>query len=176
MSSSKSGNEGVFLIALVALILFIANSIKVDKDFSVTTNSMKYKIARFYGSNTHQPSKDVLDREAERIAISYGLDSNLFRALIRVESDIDPLAVSSAGARGIAQIMPFNTKRCGLSHPDELFDAINNLNCGAQILSEELEQHGDIYKALTVYNCGKVSCKAGKRYASKVIKLSKQLL
>ncbi len=177
MSANTPDDESsgfAFVIILTLLVIFNINPSRSDINSDIETSRLKYKIARFYGAEL-SPSKSILDKEAERIAYFYGIDSKLFRALIRIESGINQFALSPVGARGVAQIMPFNAKRCGLNHPDELFDAISNLQCGAQILSEEIEEHGDVHKALTVYNCGKVRCPAGKIYASKVIALSKKL-
>jgi soluble lytic murein transglycosylase-like protein len=117
-------------------------------------------------------SRAVLEAEVERAADAYGLSRKVLKALVTVESAYDPKAVSSVGARGIAQIMPFNAKRCGLRDADHLWDATTNLRCGAQILREELDVHGDLQRALTVYNCGRVKCAEGQKYAKKVLALS----
>jgi soluble lytic murein transglycosylase-like protein len=117
-------------------------------------------------------SRNLLEAEVERAADAYGLSRKVLKALVRVESAYNPKAVSKVGARGIAQIMPFNARRCGLRDADHLWDATTNLRCGAQILREELDQHGDLRRALTVYNCGRVKCSEGQQYAKKVLALS----
>jgi soluble lytic murein transglycosylase-like protein len=120
-----------------------------------------------------EASRGLLEAEVERAADAYGLSRKVLKALVKVESAYNPKAISQVGARGIAQIMPFNAKRCGLFSADHLWDATTNLRCGAQILREELDVHNDLSKALTVYNCGRVKCAEGQKYASKVISLSK---
>ena len=117
-------------------------------------------------------SRGLLEAEVERAADAYGLSRKVMKALVRVESAYNPEAVSSVGARGMAQIMPFNARRCGLPDADHLWDATYNLRCGAKILREELDLHGDLKRALTVYNCGKIKCAEGQRYAQKVLALS----
>ena len=117
-------------------------------------------------------SKALLESEVDRAADAYGLRRSVLRALVRVESAYNPAAVSKVGARGLSQVMPANARRCGID-AGKLWDPTYNLRCGAQILREELDQHGDLHKALTVYNCGRVKCAEGQRYASKVISLSK---
>lgn len=119
-----------------------------------------------------EASRGLLEAEVERAADAYGLSRKVLKALVRVESAYNPKAVSRVGARGIAQIMPFNARRCGLPDADHLWDATINLRCGAQILREELDQHGDLRRALTVYNCGRVKCSEGQKYAKKVLALS----
>jgi len=118
------------------------------------------------------PSKALLKAEVERAADAYGLSRRVLQALVRVESAYNPTAVSKVGARGIAQIMPFNAKRCGLADADHLWDATANLRCGAKILREELDLHGDLHRALTVYNCGRTKCAEGQKYAKKVLALA----
>lgn len=119
-----------------------------------------------------EASRAVLEAEVERAADAYGLSRKVLKALVKVESAYNPKAVSPVGARGIAQIMPFNARRCGLPDADHLWDATTNLRCGAQILREELDQHGDLQRALTVYNCGRIKCAEGQQYAKKVLALS----
>lgn len=130
----------------------------------------------YHGSRVaHLPAKasrSLLETEVDRAADAFGLRRSVLRALVRVESAYNPSAVSRVGARGLSQVMPANAARCGID-AGKLWDPTHNLRCGAQILREELDQHGDLHKALTVYNCGRVKCAEGQRYASKVISLSK---
>ena len=119
-----------------------------------------------------EASRAVLEAEVERAADAHRIPRRVLKALVKVESAYNPKAVSPVGARGIAQIMPFNAKRCGLPDADHLWDATTNLRCGAQILREELDVHGDLQRALTVYNCGRVKCAEGQKYAKKVLALS----
>jgi soluble lytic murein transglycosylase-like protein len=137
------------------------------------TDSAIYHIKRFYGLPV-TPSKALIVSEAHRVARKNKLPPALFLALIQTESSFKTKAESSKGARGLTQVMPFNAKRCGL-HPDQLWDLSLNLACGALILREEIDRTGNLFDALTVYNCGKTRCRAGKNYAKKVIKLSKKI-
>jgi len=117
-------------------------------------------------------SRALLEAEVERAADAHRIPRRVLKALVKVESAYNPKAVSRVGARGIAQIMPFNARRCGLPDADHLWDPTYNLRCGARILREELDQHGDLQRALTVYNCGRVKCAEGQQYAKKVLALS----
>jgi len=118
-----------------------------------------------------EASRAVLEAEVERAADAYGLSRKVLKALVRVESAYNPKAVSTVGARGISQVMPFNAKRCNLDN-DHLFDPTYNIRCGAQILREELDRVGNLKDALAVYNCGKIKCAEGQQYAKKVLALS----
>ncbi len=81
-----------------------------------------------------------------------GLDPQMVLGLIHVESGFRKYAVSSAGARGYMQVMPFWIKEIG-SKGDNLFAMRINLRYGCTILRHYLDiEKGDIYRALGRYN------------------------
>lgn len=81
-----------------------------------------------------------------------GLDPQLVLGLIQVESGFRKYAVSSAGARGLMQVMPFWVRQIGT--PDQnLFYLRTNLRYGCTILRHYLDiEKGDLYRALGRYN------------------------
>ena len=80
------------------------------------------------------------------------LDPEVILALIEVESNYDRFAISSAGARGLMQIMPFWLEEIG--HPeDNLFHIGTNIRFGCTILSYYLKREkGNLHRALARYN------------------------
>lgn len=81
-----------------------------------------------------------------------GLDPQLVLGLIQVESGFRKYAVSSVGARGYMQVMPFWIKVIG-QPDDNLFDMRTNLRYGCTILRHYLDiEKGDLYRALGRYN------------------------
>jgi soluble lytic murein transglycosylase-like protein len=81
-----------------------------------------------------------------------GLDPQLVLGLMQVESAFRKYAVSSAGARGYMQVMPFWVKQIGRPE-DSLFDLRTNLRYGCTILRHYLDiEKGDLYRALGRYN------------------------
>jgi soluble lytic murein transglycosylase-like protein len=81
-----------------------------------------------------------------------GLEPELVLALIQVESNFDRFAISSAGARGLMQIMPFWLDEIGRPG-DNLFDIDTNLRFGCTILKIYLQREkGDMRRALARYN------------------------
>jgi len=81
-----------------------------------------------------------------------GLDPQLVLGLIQVESGFKKYAVSSAGARGYMQVMPFWGKLLGRGD-DNLFHLRTNLRYGCTILRHYLDiEQGDLYRALGRYN------------------------
>lgn len=80
------------------------------------------------------------------------LDPELVLAVIEVESNFNPYAISVAGARGLMQIMPFWLEEIGQPE-DNLFDVATNLRMGCAILRHYLDrERGDLSRALARYN------------------------
>ena len=81
-----------------------------------------------------------------------GLDPQLVLGLMQVESGFRKYAVSSAGARGYMQVMPFWVKLIGRPE-DNLFDLRTSLRYGCTILRHYLDiEKGDLFRALGRYN------------------------
>ena len=82
-----------------------------------------------------------------------GLDSALVLGLVQVESNFRKFAVSSVGARGYMQVMPFWTRLLGDGDAGKLFHMQTNLRFGCVILRHYLDrEHGDLFLALGRYN------------------------
>lgn len=81
-----------------------------------------------------------------------GLEPELILGLIEVESGFKKYAVSSVGARGYMQVMPFWVKEIG-TKDQNLFHQRVNLRYGCTILRHYLDmEKGDLYRALGRYN------------------------
>lgn len=100
---------------------------------------------------------DRLAREEFLVTVHYeakraGLDPQLVLGLIQVESNFRKYAVSSAGARGFMQVMPFWVDLIGRKN-DNLFHLRTNLRYGCAILRHYLDrERGDLFRALGRYN------------------------
>ena len=82
-----------------------------------------------------------------------GLETALVLGLIQVESGFRKYAISSAGARGYMQVMPFWTRAIGDGDASRLFHLQTNLRFGCVILRHYLErERGDLFLALGRYN------------------------
>jgi soluble lytic murein transglycosylase-like protein len=94
-------------------------------------------------------SFDSLIRQA---AAREGLDPRLVKAVARAESNLDPTAVSAAGAKGLMQLMDGTARSLGVANS---FDPGQNVAGGAKYLKQMLTRyHGDVKRALAAYNAG----------------------
>ena len=99
-----------------------------------------------------QTYREEFLRSVHYEATRAGLDPQMVLGLIHVESGFKKYAVSSVGARGYMQVMPFWVKSIGT--PDQnLFNLRLNLRYGCTILRHYVSiEHGDLYRALGRYN------------------------
>ena len=94
----------------------------------------------------------TLLRLVHQEASKAGLKPDIVLALIHAESNFDRFAISSVGAQGMMQVMPFWKAELGRPQ-DNLTDNATNLRYGCTILSYYLKkENGDINRALARYN------------------------
>lgn len=92
------------------------------------------------------------DRWIREAATLYQLPEALVRAVIKVESDYDPRAVSAAGARGLMQLMPETALRMQARDP---FDPRLNIFGGTRYLRVLANTfNGDLELTIAGYNAG----------------------
>lgn len=96
--------------------------------------------------------REDLLRTVHYEATRAGLDPQLVLGLIEVESGFKKYALSSVGARGFMQVMPFWARSIG-AKDHNLFLLRTNLRYGCTILRHYLTiERGDLYRALGRYN------------------------
>lgn len=146
---------------------------------TLSTNSYRASVAWLASTIGYEqpplPVENITEIRAllEREALRNNLNPALARAVAHIESRGSEFAVSSAGAIGVMQVMPFNTRRCKLKHYGQLFDSKLNIACGVRILAEEMRTYkDDTHKALQAYNGGAKcvgKCSESIQYAKDVV-------
>lgn len=115
-----------------------------------TTHSAKF--ARRLPSVQTAESQSSLGHLARQVAAQAALDPELVDAVIQVESEYNPGAVSPKGAMGLMQLIPATARRFGVADP---FDPVENLKGGTAYLRYLLDVFGgDVPLALAAYNAG----------------------
>lgn len=142
-----------------ALSSAIANSAPPEPSFGSTQERILY--LRWLGTMSDRMRRRQRDWEVRRDFLQTvwyesrraGLDVSLVLGLVQVESAFRKYAVSSVGARGYMQVMPFWTRVIGDGDPSKLFHMQTNLRFGCVILRHYLDREkGDLYMTLGRYN------------------------
>ncbi len=96
------------------------------------------------------PINGRFDPLIQRLALEQGVDPELVRAIVQVESAYQPRARSPKGAVGLMQLMPATARRYGVRNP---YDPEANLEAGIKHLKSLLNQF-PLRHALAAYNAG----------------------
>ena len=142
-----------------ALSSAIANSAPPVPSFATTEARLSYLRWLAAMSDRLYSRKNDFDTRIEFLQTVWyetrraGLDTSLVMGLIQVESAFRKYAVSSVGARGYTQVMPFWTRVIGDNDPNKLFHMQTNLRFGCVILRHYMDrERGDLFLALGRYN------------------------
>ena len=102
-------------------------------------------------SNATLPPAEI-NHMVEQTAGRLQVDPQLVQAIIKVESEYDPKAVSSKGAMGLMQLIPETAQRFGVENP---FNPKENIEGGVSYLKHLLDLFGgDLPLSLAAYNAG----------------------
>jgi soluble lytic murein transglycosylase-like protein len=142
-----------------ALSSAVANAAPPVPDFADSTDKVNF--LRWLGAMSERLKKQKPDFDVRKEFLQTlwyesrraGLEPALVLALVQVESNFRKFAVSSAGARGYMQVMPFWIRVLGGGDTSRLFHLQTNLRFGCVILRHYLDwERGDLFMALGRYN------------------------
>ena len=131
-----------------------ARPIESDRPATVQRNPYGRRSARSasQGFRVENESGHPVEKSIQQAAAKYNLSPGLIRSVIRAESNFQADAVSSAGAKGLMQLMPETAKELGVTNP---FDIQQNIDGGSRYLRQLLDRFGgDLKLALAAYNAG----------------------
>ncbi len=142
-----------------ALSSAIANSAPPVPEFASTDARLAY--LRWLGTMSERLKKKTPEWQLRKEFLQTvwyeskraGLDVALVLGLVQVESNFRKHAISSVGARGYMQVMPFWTRVIGDGDASKLFHMQTNLRFGCVILRHYLDREkGDVFMTLGRYN------------------------
>lgn len=157
--NSSSGFDMIMMTLLKALS---QNNQQTSNGYNLSSNSenlfdelgsvVNNTASRFIDVDTKDKSVKSRIENAIEQASKYNVDSNLIKAIIKVESDFNPNTVSSAGAKGLMQLMPENCRDLGVTDP---FNIEQNIDAGTRHIKEYIDMFGgSIEMGLMAYNGG----------------------
>ncbi|MCC7459969.1 MAG: lytic transglycosylase domain-containing protein [Proteobacteria bacterium] len=121
------------------------------KALFVVTHKPATRHARFY----NMASKGMIAPIIQNLAQYHEMDPFLVEAVVKAESDYDPMAISRVGAQGLMQIMPMTAMDLGLKNP---FDPKENLDAGIRHLKKLMAKYeSNLDLALAAYNAGEMA-------------------
>lgn len=140
---------------IVVLIDEHGHKIYVNTGKGTKGSSWKALSFRPSGTPARREASADLDQLVEQTAGRLQIDPQLVHAIIQVESDYDPKAVSRKGALGLMQLVPGTARRFGVENP---FDPKQNIEGGINYLRYLLDLFGnDLTLSLAAYNAGENS-------------------
>lgn len=161
-SYSKHISIGIFcasfIIFTVVLPLYADIFIYIDKGgcahLTNIPTSSKYRlfIKERPAKSSMSYSTDRFDNYMKEASKRYKVAFPLLKAMVKVESNFNPKAVSKMGAKGLMQIMPENFKALRIKNP---FDPRENIMAGARYIRQLLNRfNSKLRLALAAYHAG----------------------
>ncbi|MCS7299261.1 MAG: lytic transglycosylase domain-containing protein [Spirochaetia bacterium] len=176
---SSQANQGkTFQDVLNEVILESKSSDSDNKVNILSKTESSWKEVLLSTSESRDNKFDEIIEEASK---RYDLPKELIKAVIKAESNFNPIAISPKNAMGLMQLIPSTAMEMGV---EDVFDPFQNIMGGTKYLRKMLDRfNGNLFLALSAYNAGpeRVSRSGGipdieetKDYVDRVIRFYKE--
>jgi len=131
------------------------NNVPSERTFSVPSPLARFNVIdkTFRDSIEYDHFQSEFENEILSASERYGVDPYLIKAVIKMESNFNPQAVSPKKAMGMMQLIPETASIYGVEDP---FDPEDNIDGGVRHLRDLMEYfEGDLELVLSAYNAGK---------------------
>lgn len=158
------------LILLLAILSLNTHANERLEQLTKQLNNLSFSASEHANSRskTHPPKirsfhcdlqkhkKVNLHQVIDKISLKTHLPPEIIAAVMSIESNFKPCAISKSGAMGLMQLMPKTAKNLGIKvNNGETFYIPVNVNGGAKLLAANLKQENDnLLSALVMYNAG----------------------
>ncbi|MGL4802940.1 MAG: lytic transglycosylase domain-containing protein [Cetobacterium sp.] len=162
LNSNNNSDSGSFDMVMATLLRAVSQKNQYDLLNNVPMNNQNLQnldsenilqnIGRVEVETKNGDEKTRIENAIKISSQKYGVDENLIKAIIKVESNFNPKVESSAGAKGLMQLMPENCKALNVQDP---FNIEQNIDGGTRHIKEYLDRYnGNVEMALMAYNGG----------------------
>ncbi len=152
VTQSSPGHADIYKTVDEHGVVSFTNTPKGKGSTLVAREVKKPKLAPFMPSDTSPERFTRYDVHIRQAATLYQIPEELVRAVIKVESDFDPRAVSRANAQGLMQMIPGTAERMMVS---DVFDPRQNIFGGVRYLRVLANLfNGDLELTVAAYNAG----------------------
>lgn len=149
--SERSRQNSLLINQNEQMLNYLDNLVNMKK--TITDSSMTENVEKLVEvTGKDVDTKTRIENAVVKASKKYGVSENLIKAIIKVESNFNPNTVSSAGAKGLMQLMPENCRDLNVKNP---FNIEENIDGGTRHIKEYLDMYkGNVKMALMAYNGG----------------------
>lgn len=165
--------KSIIQLTILAMVM-LSNSVfagtrleQLSKQLSLLSFEQPKSVVKALGTQTPNKHSNLfcrtddlevvdLHQTIEGVAKQHKIPPEIISAIMSIESNFKPCAISKSGALGLMQLMPKTAESLGIDiNNGEVFDIKSNINAGVELLKQNLaRENNNLLSALVMYNAG----------------------